>query len=245
MIKKLSWIAAIGIGVGIIASTLAATLVADEGGGFDFWRAFSLAESCPKDTQAATGAPERRWAWEGGDSVVIALPATVHYRGGEGDDVIARGSPEAIAHISVSGGTITTSCDGFAGGSKIDITLPGRVFSRVGLTGSAKITMENINQTDFAADITGSGSINVSGSSKNVAITIKGSGDAKFADLVMEQLAVNISGSGNAEAAPQKAADIAIKGSGDVKLLSRPAQLNTVIKGSGRIIQPSGVQSGN
>ena len=53
----------------------------------------------------------------------------------------------------------------------------------------------------------------------------------------MKQLTVDISGSGKVEAAPKDTADVRISGSGDVKLLSRPANLTSKVSGSGRISQ--------
>jgi hypothetical protein len=70
-------------------------------------------------------------------------------------------------------------------------------------------------------------------------LAIAGSGRARLADLAMKQLTVDISGSGNVEAAPQDAAHIVISGSGNVRLLSRPAQLTSRVSGSGRINQAS------
>ena len=49
---------------------------------------------------------------------------------------------------------------------------------------------------------------------------------------------MKISGSGNVEAAPKDEADLTISGSGNVRLLSRPASLRTKVSGSGRISQP-------
>jgi hypothetical protein len=189
--------------------------------------------SCGKD--GATAA-ERRLAWDGGDTVNIAAPATVHYRGGEGDEVIVRGAPDLVANVEVRGGRITLDCRTIRSRA-VDITLPGRAFRRVSLSGSGKVLMENISQPDLTLTIAGSGTLHAQGNADRVTVTIAGSGDAELADLAVKQLTVKVSGSGNIEAAPKDLADIHLSGSGNVRLLTRPAQLRSHIAGSGRITQ--------
>jgi hypothetical protein len=232
MAKNLGWIAAGGLGVGVVFLSLAYAT-----GGGDMRRMvdlnFPFGRSCSKD--GATAA-ERRLTWDGGDTVNIAAPATVHYRGGEGDEVIVRGAPDLVANVELHGGRITLECRGIRSRA-VDITLPGRAFRRVNLAGSGKVIMENLSQPDLALTIAGSGVLRAQGSVDRVTVTIAGSGDAKLGDLAVKQLTVKVSGSGNIEAAPKDLADISLSGSGNVRLLTHPAQLRSHIAGSGRIIQ--------
>jgi hypothetical protein len=92
-------------------------------------RIYRSAFAYPKDDEEAeidTNATERHCAWDAGDTVEIDVPGTVHYRGGSGDQAIARGSPEAIAHLRVRDGRITQSCRGRWARNDVEITLPGR-----------------------------------------------------------------------------------------------------------------------
>jgi hypothetical protein len=239
MVKNLAWIAAGGLSVGVVCLSLAYAIgrdhmndLADLG--------FSLGRSCDSNSANVDSTKsERRWTWNGGDTIDIAVPATVHFRSGEGDEVIARGSPDAISHIEVGGGRITFYCRG--GGSRsIDITLPGRDFRHVGISGSGNVVMENVNQPDLTLRISGSGTLRAQGTSDHVTVKISGAGRARLADLAMKQLTVDISGSGNIEAAPKDVADINVSGSGNVKLFSHPVQLRSHVTGSGRITQAEG-----
>lgn len=239
MVKNLGWIAASGLGGGIICLALAYVL-----GGRDLGnlidRTTLLARSCgDSDAKAGTKPSERHWTWDGGDTVDITLPTTVRYHGGEGDDVIARGSPDALAHVEIRGGRIMLHCRWSVGSRDVEITLPGRAFRRVAISGSGKIVMENVNQPDLAFSISGSGTVRAQGTVDHARVTISGSGDARLADLAMKELTAKISGSGNVDAAPKDAADIHISGSGDVRLLSHPARLRSHVAGSGRITQAS------
>ena len=190
-------------------------------------------------------ATERHWPWGGGDSVEIAVPATVRYRGGSGDEVIARGSPDVIAHMRVRGGNIDLPCSprGF-GRRGVDITLPGRAFRTVAIVGSGDLIMEAVNQPSLELSVAGSGSVRAQGTVDQVKLSIAGAGDAKLADLTMKRLDLHIAGSGDVEAGPQDEINVNIAGSGNVRLLSDPAQVHTSIVGSGRITRASGRSGG-
>ncbi len=218
MAKTLGWIAVGGLSVGFVSLALAYVL---GGRNLDALldRSIFLAKSC-------------------GDSSGKA-DASVRYRGGEGSEVIVRGSPDVIAHVEVRHGRITLDCQRWGGLRDIEITLPGRAFRRIGLSGSTKLTMENVNQPDLDFRISGSGTVRAQGAVDHATINVAGSGDARLADLAMKELTAKISGSGNVEAAPKDAADINISGSGNVRLLSRPARLRSHVAGSGRITQSS------
>jgi hypothetical protein len=242
MIGKLGWLAAGGFGVGIVAFSLLAAVGAHELSGWNLGWLLSSLNSCHDDEDAKIDpkATERTWVWDGGDTVEIAVPGTVHYRGGSGDQVIARGSPEAIAHLRVRNGRITQSCSDRWARSDLDITLPGRVFRTVEMAGSGRLIMQDVNQPRLDLSVAGNGFVLAQGSSDRVKLSIAGSGKAKLAELTMKRLDIHIAGSGNIEAAPQDEVNVDIAGSGDVRLLSDPPQVHTNIMGSGRVIRASG-----
>jgi len=229
----LGWIAIGGLGLGAACLSLAYAL---GGRSFDDLRlGFLLGPACHGDGKAKQR--EARLAWDDGDAVELALPATVYWRGGEGSDVIVRGLPDLVAHVEVRGGRITLNCRGGSGARNLELTLPGRIFRRIAISGSGKLVMENMNQPELALSISGSGSgsMRAQGAVDRAKITVTGSGHANLGDLVVKQLTLTISGSGKVEANPRDSADINIAGSGDVRLLGRPANLRTSVAGSGRI----------
>jgi hypothetical protein len=234
MVRPLAWVAIGGLGVGAAFLSLAFAT-----GGSDLRRSVELGfdmpfgRSCEKSGATAS---ERRLKWDGGDTVNIAGFATVHYRGGEGDEVIVRGAPDIVANVDIQGSRITLNCRG-AGSRAADITLPGRIFRKMHLSGSGKVFLENLSQPDLALGISGSGSLRAQGSVDRLTVSIAGSGGANLADLTVKQLTVKVSGSGNIEAAPKDEADINVSGAGNVRLLTRPERLSTHISGSGRIRQ--------
>ena len=239
MTSKIAWVAAGGLGIGIAALSLAYVLSGDELRRF-VGRESAFGPSCRGDDTKAgdkpgTGRPERRWMWDGGDTVDIALPANVHYRSGDGAEVIVRGPADAVANVRINGGRISSDCVRLFGSGDVDITLPGRVFKGVSISGSGHVVMDKVAQPALAVRISGSGSLRAQGTTDQVTVSIAGSGRARLADLATKQLTVDISGSGNLEAAPEDVADVRISGSGNVRLLSRPATLRSQTSGSGRI----------
>jgi putative autotransporter adhesin-like protein len=239
MARTLGLIAAGGLGVGVVCLSLAYVV-----GGRDLDRFLDrstfFAHSCSDSgAKADANRTERRLTWQGNDTVDIALPATVRYRGGEGSEVVVRGSPDVIAHVEIRHGRIVLDCHQWGRSRDIEITLPGRAFRHIGLAGSGKLVMDNVNQPDLTLNISGSGTVRAQGAVDHATINVAGSGDARLADLAMKELTAKISGSGNVEAAPKDAADIKISGSGNVRLLSRPGRLSSHVSGSGRITQAS------
>jgi hypothetical protein len=229
-------VAFVGIGVGVASLALAWTIggrdlrhsIADN----DFsWR------SCSAGTVAAAG-PERRLPWSGDDSISLALSVPVHLLPGTGNDVVLRGAPETIAHLEFKGGRLRADCRNLPGVQTVTIELPSRALQKVRLSGSATATIGPVDQPNLALTVNGSGSVQVNGKIERVAVTIHGSGDIRLNEVTMKRLTARVAGSGNLEGGPKEEADIAIAGSGNVRLLSRPATLNTKIAGSGRITQP-------
>jgi hypothetical protein len=234
MSRTLGWIAVFGLGVGVVSLTLAYAL-----GGRDMHRVFDRGLFAARACNDASPASERHLAWSGGDSIDVALPGTVRFRGGDGNDVVVRGPQDTIANVDLHDGRLTLDCRSTASARPVEVTLPGQAFRRVNLSGSAEIDMENLSQHKLALNITGSGIARIQGTVDKLSVVVAGSGNAKLADLAARRLAVKISGSGNVEASPKDEAEITISGSGNVRLLSRPARLKSRIAGSGRVTQAS------
>jgi hypothetical protein len=227
--RTLGLIAIGGIGIGIVSLSLAYAL-----GGHDLHRLpFGVASSC--DTKG--GPSVRHLAWDSSDAIELSLPGTVTFRGGQGSDIVVRGSPDLVANVEVKGGRLTLGCRGWGVGRDLEITLPGRSFRHIGISGSGKLVMENVSKPELDLRISGSGTVRAQGSVDQATVKVSGSGDARLGDLAVKQLKVDISGSGKVEAKPKDTADVRISGSGDVKLLSRPATLTSKVSGSGRVSQ--------
>lgn len=95
------------------------------------------------------------------------------------------------------------------------------------------ITCFNTTGNTFA-DISGSGDIKLSGKSNSFDISLKGSGEIKAFEYLVNQAKVEISGSGDTEINAINNLNIEINGSGSVTYKGKPA-INSDISGSGSI----------
>ena len=112
MKEHLGKIAVAGLAIGIAAFGLGYAL---EGSGrMEFSDRHRSKDLACLDATVAGDASTKNWAWDDADTITIAVPGTLHYRGGDGDQLVVRGPQEALAHIRVHGGKIETDCRGSA-----------------------------------------------------------------------------------------------------------------------------------
>src|SRR5262249_36147292 len=141
MSRMLRWIAAWGLGIGTVSLVLAYAL-----GGRDVPRVFDRGLFAAHDCNDASASSERRLTWSGGTSIDIALPAAVRFRSGEGNDIVLRGPSDTIANVDIRDSRLSLNCRLTVAAGAIEVTLPGQAFRRIGISGSAKLDMENLDQ---------------------------------------------------------------------------------------------------
>jgi hypothetical protein len=108
------------------------------------------------------------------------------------------------------------------------------------VSGSGGATLTALTATDLTANLSGSGRMAVAGTANSLRLHISGSGRADMSGLALQDVVAGLSGSGSALIAPKGSADLGVSGSGNIRLVTNPAQLNTHKSGSGRIIRPDG-----
>ena len=187
----------------------------------------------------------RNLKWDSSDTAGVAVPANVHYRRGQGDQVVVKGDSALVDRIEVVDGSVRLNCRlrNFRG-ERLDVTLPGRAFKGFGIAGVADMTLDNIDQSDLEIHVAGAGKVAASGKVQNLELHVAGSGDAKLAELAVNRLALHVAGSGDIDASPKDDLDAHIVGSGRVTLHAEPHSIETHIIGSGRIVHPDGSVSG-
>ena len=95
----------------------------------------------------------------------------------------------------------------------------------------------HIERPQLNVTVTDSGSVTAEGKVDRLTVSIMGSGDAKLGKLAARSVSVMVMGSGSATVAPSEDLRANIMGSGNVHVLTRPAQIQRSIMGSGRIIE--------
>src|SRR5690242_21108068 len=77
------------------------------GGGATDGVAFNLGGfGMPACGPASSSATSRTLPWDGGDSVAVALAANSYYRPGSGDQLVIKGDPRIISHVTVRDGVV-------------------------------------------------------------------------------------------------------------------------------------------
>jgi hypothetical protein len=198
------------------------------------------------DLSPAGQSASRSLAWDGSDSAGVAVPANVHYRRGQGDQVVVSGDSALVSHVQIVDGSVRLDCRPRGlNGTRLEVTLPGREFNSFSLAGVGEMTLENIDQRDLALHVAGVGNIAANGKVQSLELHVAGAGDAKLAGLAADRVAVHVAGSSQIDVAPKDDLNVHIAGSGTVTLHSEPHSIETHIAGSGRIVHPDGSVSGN
>lgn len=102
------------------------------------------------------------------------------------------------------------------------------------IAGSADVTITNLQQTNFALTLSGSGDVNVAGASEEASYTIQGSGSIAASDLKTQSTSITINGSGEALLNVEKELAVRINGSGTVRYRGA-AEVSEQIFGSGSV----------
>ncbi len=193
---------------------------------------------------AVQTADRLEWAWDGGDKVGIAVPATVHYQPGGTPRVIVKGPSDLLARVRYDHGELGLARSMFDwnwNGEKLDVTLTGMTLRQVGLAGRVDMDMGALKQDRLQISIAGRGTVEASGHADDLSLKIAGSGEYRLGKFSAGSMQVRIAGSGQVEAATADRADVHIAGSGDVHFVSAmPKDLETHISGSGSVSDAEG-----
>jgi hypothetical protein len=177
----------------------------------------------------------RTIAWDGSETVGIAVPADAKYTRGSGDAVTVTGDANLIQHVRVREGNIEMDCHSWHREGRMAINLPGRTFTKFGVAGSGSMLLSGIDQPELKLGVAGSGDVTATGKTGKLDIGIAGSGKMHLGKLAANDVQLKIAGSGNTEIAPSGDLSVKIAGSGKVHLMTEPKHIETKIAGSGEI----------
>lgn len=118
----------------------------------------------------------------------------------------------------------------------VEIALAGPALSEFGIVGSGQFAADGVDAEAFKFVVTGSGKAVLKGQTKDLEISISGSGSVSAAELTAENAKVRISGSGSADLDVSRSLSVRVAGSGKVKY-SGDAVVEQTIAGSGSVTQ--------
>lgn len=115
----------------------------------------------------------------------------------------------------------------------VDIVVPS--LKAAAITGSGDIVVTGLDEPEVAFTVSGSGDVRAAGSAGKVRSEIRGSGDILLRDLKARSVAVSVSGSGSAEVNASDDLTASIAGSGNVRYVGQPKNVQQSISGSGSV----------
>jgi hypothetical protein len=113
----------------------------------------------------------------------------------------------------------------------------GRPPNRLSVRGGERLNLGYIDQDRLTVDITDNGSFTANGQVDRLEVNVMGTGSADLGALTARRVKVFIASSGYAVVAPTQEVRVNISGSGNVRLTTRPEQIERQIAGSGRVIE--------
>jgi len=181
----------------------------------------------------------RTLEWTGAERLDIDLAADVRYIQQAGPaTVVVTGPQRAVERVVVSDDSIRYEHRRrHRHYPKLTIVVRAPNISSFDISGRNTLAIEDYRQPKLNLDVSGSADVSAKGEADQVELDISGSGDVDLSALKTKGASADISGSGDATLAPTEWAKLDISGMGDVRLLTRPARLETDISGSGRVRQ--------
>ena len=145
---------------------------------------------------------------------------------------------DVLPHVvtAVKNGVLTVELrdvESLARPLKVSITGPS--LKAVSIDGAATMRVSGISDRLLALDVSGSGSIQASGSVNSVSASISGSGDIDVSALHANALVANVRGSGDLHGYASDSATVNVTGSGVVDVRGKPAVRTVNKSGSGDV----------
>lgn len=116
---------------------------------------------------------------------------------------------------------------------RVEIVMPA--LRSASIAGSGDINVSGLAQKEVEFRIAGSGEVTGSGSVETVSTSIKGSGSIRLPDLAARDAAVSIAGSGDTVVNASENLSASISGSGDVRYVGNPKNVQKSISGAGQV----------
>lgn len=115
----------------------------------------------------------------------------------------------------------------------IEITTPS--LKSVDASGANNITVYGINGSDFEVDVSGAGSVNLSGEVDRFRADLSGAGSINAKDLKAKDVRVSVSGAASADVYAKDYLDASVSGVGSISYYGDPAKTRTDVSGVGSI----------
>jgi Putative auto-transporter adhesin, head GIN domain len=189
-------------------------------------------------------ATRKEWNWNGGDTLAIDAPVVLHYQPDGPKRVTVTGPADLLNRVQVGGGQIGADTGSHhAGSERLDAVISGVPIRKFSIRSHEQLELGHIDQDDLDLRINGSGRVSANGKVRRLNLVIAGDGDADLGGLAAENAKVAVLGSGMAILSPRLSLYLTMAGSGMVRLVTRPANIQKTIIGSAELVEADGSAS--
>ncbi len=192
-------------------------------------------------------ASHKSWSWNGGDTLALDAPINIRYQPkasaqASTPQVALTGPAELLRHVKVGRGRITADASVTrASGRRMEAVVSGMPIRKFVVNNQQNVDLGEVNQEELDLHLNGNGTVSGRGKVDHLKLTIAGPGDADLGGLeVMVDANISILGSGDATLSPHGRVKLFVAGSGDLRLLTKPAELRQTIIGNGEVHQLAG-----
>jgi hypothetical protein len=173
------------------------------------------------------------------DSVELAGGNNVVIRVGEKQSVVVKADDNLLNRVTThvkSGALVIGNTPGsLAAKSPMSVEVNVPSLNALALTGSGNILVSGIKTERLTVTLSGSGNLLGSGTATSLDITVSGYGNARFTQLVANNVHAVISGSGAIFVTATKNLDASVPGSGTIIYAGNPQDVTKSVTGSGAI----------
>jgi hypothetical protein len=116
---------------------------------------------------------------------------------------------------------------------RVEVGVPA--LTGVTLSGSGTIDVDGVDGRRFAADLPGSGSLRVDGTSDRLTATLSGSGDMQMQGLIARDVTARVAGSGQILVHATSSLEAVVSGAGSIRYRGGATNVTKTITGAGSI----------
>lgn len=143
--------------------------------------------------------------------------------------IVSSGRGITQRHITQSGSILV----GRNFGTVIEVTLPNVATLRI--SGAGNVIYQDIDQDELSLDVSGTGTIEVTGKVNRLEADVSGAGDIFAYLLSAANGRLRVSGAGNIKATATTSVVARVSGVGKIKIAGNPPQRDTDVSGMGKI----------
>jgi putative autotransporter adhesin-like protein len=157
---------------------------------------------------------------------------------GARQSVVVHADNNLLSHVTTrvtAGRLIIGDVGSFAAKTPMYVEVAVPSLAALDLSGSGTITVTGISAPRLTVSLSGSGDIEASGSVTELSVSIDGSGNARLSRLIARRVDAIIGGSGTIFVTATQSLDAKVPGSGAVLYSGNPPKVTTSITGSGAV----------